>query len=130
MTHLVLVAVGAAAGSMGFIVACQHRWGWRRILAFNVGVCALAGAVTGALFFVSEENLLWSFLSYGVLGTAAPFASTLLPPSPPHNVSDGWRFVRRVAGILAVNTLCCATAASATYMLIAGSFFFAQGGTA
>jgi hypothetical protein len=126
MTHFVLVAVGAAAGSMAFIVAWQRRWDWRRILAFNVVVSALAGAVAGALDFVAQENVVSSFLSYGVLGTAAPFASLLLPPSAPRNVSEAWHVIRRTVGIVLVSTLFCATAASATYMVIAGSFFYVR----
>jgi hypothetical protein len=121
MMHVVLVALGAAAGSMAFVVAWQHRWGWRRVLALNVS--ALAGAVAGGLLFASQQNLLFSFLSYGLLGTAAPFASSLVPVSSVRNAADAWRLVRRVAGILTVNTICCATAASATYMVIAGTFF-------
>jgi hypothetical protein len=123
MTHVVLVALGAAAGSTAFLVAWRHRWGWRRVLALNVGVSALAGAVAGGLLFASEQNVLFSFLSYGLLGTAAPFASSLVPVSTVRNATDAWRLVRRVAGILSVNTICCATAASATYMVIAGTFF-------
>jgi hypothetical protein len=124
MTHLVAVAVGAAAGSAGFIVAWQRRWCWRRIVGFNVIVSALAGAVAGALDFFAQENLVSSFLSYGLLGTAAPFASSLLPASAPRTVSDAWKVIRRTAGILAVSVLFCATAASATYMVIGGSFFY------
>jgi hypothetical protein len=127
MIHLVLVAVGAAAGSMVFIVAWQRQWNWRQILVTNVVVCALAGAVAGALVFVAHETVLSSFLSYGLFATAAPFASSLLPLSPPRNVSDAWQLIRRTSAILAVNTLFCATAASATYMLVAGSFFYVTG---
>jgi hypothetical protein len=126
MIHFVLVAVGAVAGAMAFMVAWQRRWDWRRILAFNVAVSALAGAVAGALDFVSQENVVSSFLSYGVLGTAAPFASLLLPTSAPRDASDAWDVIRRTAGILVISTLFCATAASATYMVIAGSFFYVR----
>ena len=72
MIHLVLVVLGAAAGSMGFIAAWQHRWGWRTMLAFNAAVSAMAGAVAGALYFASPDNPLHSLLSYGLVGTAAP----------------------------------------------------------
>jgi hypothetical protein len=126
MIHIVLVAVGAAAGSMVFIVAWQRRWNSRQILVANVVICALAGAVAGALVYVAQENMVSSFLSYGLLGTAAPFASSLLPPSPPRNAPDAWQLIRRSAAILAVNILFCATAASATYMLIAGSIIYAH----
>jgi hypothetical protein len=126
MIHIVLVAVGAAAGSMVFIVAWQRRWNSRQILVANVVICALAGAVAGALVYVAQENMASSFLSYGLLGTAAPFASSLLPPSPPRNAPDAWQLIRRSAAILAVNILFCATAASATYMLIAGSIIYAH----
>jgi hypothetical protein len=125
MIHIVLVAVGAAAGSMVFIVAWQRRWNSRQILVANVVICALAGAVAGALVYVAQENMVSSFLSYGLLGTAAPFASSLLPPSPPRNAPDAWQLIRRSAAILAVNILFCATA-SATYMLIAGSIIYAH----
>jgi hypothetical protein len=126
MIHFVVVAIGAVAGAMAFIVAWQRRWDWRRILAFNVAVSALAGAVAGALDFVAQENVVSSFLSYGVLGTAAPFASLLLQPSAPRNAADAWQVIRRTAGILVVSVLFCATAASATYMVIAGSFFYVR----
>lgn len=129
MTQVVLVAVGAAVGSIGLIVAWQRRWDWRQILAFNVGVCALAGAVAGSQVFVAQQTMLSSFLGYGLFGTAATFASSLLPASPPRNVSDAWLLIRRTGAIVAVNALFCATAASATYMLFAGSFFYVRGTT-
>ena len=94
----------------------------------NVGVSALAGAVAGGLFFVTQENLVFSFLSFGLLGTAAPFASLMLPRSPIRDAADGCRLIREVTGVLALNVVCCATAAAGTYMLIAGSFFAVQGG--
>ena len=125
MIQLVLVAVGAAAGSMVFIVAWLRRWTWRRILAANAIVCALAGAVAGALVFGAQESVFSSFLNYGLLGTAAPFASTLLPSSPPRNMSDACQLIRRTGAILAGNTLFCATAASVTYSLVVGSFIYA-----
>ena len=127
MIHLVLVALGAAAGSTAFILAWQRRWNWRQILGANVVVCALAGGVAGALVFTAHETVASSFLGYGLLGTAAPFASSLLTLSPPRDVSDGWQVIRRTAGILAVNALFGATAASATYMLVAGSYFYVHG---
>ena len=127
MIHLVLVAAGAAAGSVGFIFVWRRRWDWLQILAFNAGVCALAGAVAGSQVFEGHETALTSFLGYGLFGTAATFVSSLLPASAPRDASDAWRLFRRTAGILAVNTLLCGTIASATYMLIAGSFFYVQG---
>jgi hypothetical protein len=127
MIHVVLVAVGAAAGSTAFIVAWQRRWNWRQILGANVVVCALAGGVAGTLVFTAHETVVSSFLGYGLLGTAAPFASSLLTLSPPRDVSEAWQLIRRTAGILAVNALFCGTAASAAYMLVAGSFFYVQG---
>jgi hypothetical protein len=124
MIHLVLVALGAAAGSAVFVRAWQHRWDWRRILTVNVVVCACAGAVAGALDFMSRESVVLSFLGYGLLATAAPFAATLLPLAPVRDNADAWRLVRRTAGRLTLHSLLCATAASATYMVIAGSFFY------
>ncbi|ULE33623.1 hypothetical protein [Mycobacterium sp. IDR2000157661] len=119
-----LVAIGAGAASMVLLVAWRRRWGWRTVLLFNVVVSALAGAVAGALGFVNPESPLAALLSYGLLGTAAPFLSTLLPPTAPRDVAEVWSLLRRSAGILALTTLCGATAASATYMVIAGAFFY------
>jgi hypothetical protein len=127
MIHVVLVAAGAAVGAVGLIAAWEHRWSWRQIAAFNAGVCALAGAVAGSQVFEAHETALTSFLGYGVFGTAATFVSSLLPSSPPRDVADAWRLIRRTAGVLAANALLCGTVASATYMLVAGSFFYVQG---
>lgn len=127
MIQVVLVAAGAAAGSAGLIVAWRRRWSWRQILAFNVCLCALAGAVAGSQVLEARETAVTSFLGYGLCGTAATFVSSLLPPSPPHSRADAWRLVRRTAALLAVNALFCGTVAAATYMLVAGSFFYVSG---
>ncbi|MEO3761518.1 hypothetical protein ABGB19_24970 [Mycobacterium sp. B14F4] len=124
MTHLVLVALGAAAGSVGPILGWHRRWSRLRVLGFNVAVSALAGAVAGALDFVAQESVVSSFLGSGLLATAAPFASVLVSQAPPRDGPDAWRFIRRAAGVLAISALFCATAASVTYMIIAGSFFY------
>jgi hypothetical protein len=127
MISTVLVAVGAAAGAVGLIAVWERRWSWRQILGFNAGICALAGAVAGSQVFQSHETVLTSLLGYGVFGTAATFVSSLLPVSAVHDVADARRLLRRTAGVLVANTLVCATVASATYMLVAGSFFYVQG---
>jgi hypothetical protein len=129
MIHAVLVAVGAAAGCLGFVVAWQLGWNRRQVLQGNVAVCAVAGVVAGVLVFAAQQNVGSSLLSYGLLGTAAPFASALLPlpKSPPRNVSEAWGLMRRTAASLALNTLLGASATSATYILIVGGVLFTRG---
>jgi hypothetical protein len=123
---VVLVALGSAVGSVVFLTAQRRRWCWRRILAVNAGICAVAGALAGILIFGASNSVIWSFIGYGVLGTAAPFTSTLVPLSPPHRTSDAWRLISRTGALLAVNALFCATSAMAAYMIVVGGLLYVR----
>jgi hypothetical protein len=124
MTQPLLAAVGAAIGAVMFIFAIQHRWGWRRIVAANAAASALAGVVAGALTFASNESVWSSFLICGVLGTAAPFVSALLPVPPLRNMREVRHLISRSFKLMTANVLICATAASAAYIVLSGSLIY------
>lgn len=120
----VLVALGAVVGAVALAASWQAGWGWRQIVYVNTGVSALAGALAGALIFSANQSVLALFLGFGVLQTAAPFASVLLPFPSPQDASEAWRLIRRTCGLLALNCAFCATAASAAYILFSGGAIY------
>jgi hypothetical protein len=116
VNQLGYVALGGAVGSGLTVVA--HRWpsGASRVLAVNAVVCGLLGAFSAA--GVHSAGLT-ALLGYGVLSTAAPLTSVLLPLPTARDAAHVWGLARRAAVAMATNGIVCAAFATAGYLAVA-----------
>jgi hypothetical protein len=112
------VAYAALGGALGSgLTVMVHRWPMpaSRVLAMNAAVCGLLGAfsATGA-----QSAGLTALLGYGVLSTAAPLTSVLLPLPTARDAAQIRGLTRRAAIALATNGIVGAAFATGGYLAV------------
>jgi hypothetical protein len=109
------VALGGALGSG--LTVMVHRWptGASRALAMNAVASGLLGAFSAAGW---HSAALTALLGYGVLSTAAPLTSVLLPLPTARDVANIWGLARRAAIAMATNGIVCAAFATGGYLAV------------
>ncbi|MED5812393.1 hypothetical protein VST63_08470 [Mycolicibacterium sp. 050232] len=115
-TDLLLVAAGAATGAPAAVYLYRNADRWR-IVAVNCVVCALLGCVTGLQATMDSPPVALLF-GEGLLVTAAPITTVLLPLTAISDRGDLRRAILRTARLLGITALYCSAFALLGYLSV------------
>ncbi|OBK01073.1 hypothetical protein A5746_03655 [Mycolicibacterium conceptionense] len=116
ITDLLLVAAGAAVGAPTAVYLYRNADRWR-IIAINSVVCALLGCLT-ALQSTMDAPPPVLLVGEGLLVTAAPLTTVLLPLAAIDLREYPWRTIRRIARTLASTAMYCSAFAMVGYLSV------------
>jgi hypothetical protein len=116
ITDLLLVAAGAAAGAPAAVYLYRNADRWR-IIAINSVVCALLGCLT-ALQTTMDSPPPVLLVGEGLLVTAAPMTTVLLPLAAIDPRGYPWQTIRRTARTLALTAMYCSAFAMIGYLSV------------
>lgn len=116
ITDALLVGAGGAVGAPAAVYLYRNADRWRTT-AINCVVCALLGFLTALqVKFDSAPALL--LVGQGMLVTAAPITTVLLPLTAIGDREPTWQLVRRAARALAITGMYCSAFALLGYLSV------------
>ncbi|OMC40174.1 hypothetical protein A5740_24485 [Mycobacterium sp. GA-1841] len=116
ITDLALVGLGAAVGAPAAVYLYRNADRWR-ITAFNCVVCALLGCLT-AVQSTADSPPALLLVGEGLLVTAAPITTVLLPMAAFSDRTHTWQAIRRAGRALAITGLYCSAFALLGYLSV------------
>lgn len=116
ITDMVLLGVGGAVGALAAVYLYRNADRWR-ITAINCVVCALLGCLTAVQATADSPPALLLF-GEGLLVTAAPITTVLLPMATFDDRAHTWPGIRRAARTLATTALYCSAFALLGYLSV------------
>ena len=115
MIQLLLILAGGALGACIAMRLYRGADQWR-VTAVNCAVCTLLGGVEASDQLTG--TYLGVFLAQGLLITAAPMCSVLLPYNRTPDRAQAWPVVRRAARGLVVNSVYGCAFATLGYIVV------------